>query len=89
MLPITNKSEKYVYWICEKSFLSLWSYLNPIRRDGKEVCDILVVSEPYVLIFSVEIEIKPSGDEIVGKQRWIKRAIKFMALKGEYLLMRM
>lgn len=77
MLPTINKSEKYVYWICEKSFLSLWSYLNPIRRGGKEVCDILVVSGPHILIFSVkEIKIKPSGDESIDKERWIKRAIK-------------
>ena len=72
-----NKSEQYVSTICKKSFLSLWSYRNPLGKNSKELCDILVVSEPDIIIFSVkEIDISHSGDEQVDGIRWVKRAIK-------------
>ena len=35
-------SEQFVYEICQKSFLSLWSYVNPRGREpAKELCDVL------------------------------------------------
>ena len=43
--------------LAERSFLNLWSYPSPHRnqmvgRDGKEICDLLVVCGDHVLIFS-------------------------------------
>jgi len=71
-----TKSEELVYQLCTKSFLSLWSYPNPTGKNGKELCDILVVCEPDVIIFSVkEIEYKDTGDK-VGWDRWRKKAIE-------------
>jgi hypothetical protein len=50
-----NKAELLVYRLCRKSFLSLWSYMNPRRKpSGKELCDVIVVCEPDVLIVSVK-----------------------------------
>jgi hypothetical protein len=44
-----NDSEQFVYDICSKSFLSLWSYINPQgKTPGKELCDVLVVCNPHV-----------------------------------------
>jgi hypothetical protein len=73
-----NKAEELVNKLCTKSFLSLWSYPNPQGKDsGKELCDILVVCEPDVIIFSVkEIGLTNSGDVSVDWKRWLKRAIE-------------
>jgi hypothetical protein len=73
-----NETEKLVFNLCTKSFLSLWSYANPQgKTPGKELCDILVVCEPDVIIFSVkEVAFAEDGDEQVNQQRWSKRAIE-------------
>lgn len=71
-----TKSEELVYRLCTKSFLSMWSYPNPKGKKGKELCDILVVCDPDVIIFSVkEVEFKDTGDQI-GWERWRKKAIE-------------
>lgn len=77
MQDTVNSSEEFVYRVCKKSFLSLWSYANPQGKDPrKELCDILVVCEPDIIIVSVkEIKITGSGDAEVELNRWIKRAI--------------
>jgi hypothetical protein len=71
-----NETEELVYSLCRNSFLSLWSYANPRGKAGKELCDILVVCEPDVIIFSVkEIAFSEAGDTAVNQKRWSKRAI--------------
>ena len=52
-------SERYLKNLCDHTFLSLWSYPNAYRDqkgsskgDGKELCDLLVVFENHVIIFS-------------------------------------
>ena len=72
-----NLSEELVYNLCKKSFLSLWSYANPKGKDGKELCDVLVVCDPDIIIISVkEIELKCSGDVSTDWKRWQNRAIE-------------
>src|SRR2546421_7426193 len=73
-----NETEKLVFNLCTKSFLSLWSYANPQgKTPGKELCDIFVVCEPDIIIFSVkEVAFAEEGDEQVNQQRWFKRAIE-------------
>lgn len=76
MNELFNESEQLVYDICKGSFLSLWSYPNPLGKDGKELCDTLVVCEPEIIIFSVkDIGLTDSGDLSVDWTRWRKRAI--------------
>jgi hypothetical protein len=71
-----NRSEEYVYHLCNRSFLSLWSYPSPRGKDAKELCDILVVCEPDVIIFSVkEISFKYKGNLPQDIARWKKEAI--------------
>ncbi|MDN2597391.1 hypothetical protein OB908_01835 [Klebsiella pneumoniae] len=79
-----NDSEKYLSKLCEKTFLSLWSYPNvytdegkkTASGDGKELCDLLVVFENHVIIFSdKDISFKDSGDLKVDWGRWVKRAV--------------
>jgi hypothetical protein len=71
-----TRSEELVYRLCTKSFLSMWSYPNPRGKRGKELCDILVVCEPDIIVFSVkEVAFKDTGDK-VGWVRWRKKAIE-------------
>ena len=53
-------AERYLKKLCDRSFLSLWSYSGVYRDqgkvgkagDGKEICDLLVVFQNHILIFS-------------------------------------
>ncbi len=71
-------SEEMVSTICKASFLPFWTYPNPFRRDNKkELTDVLIVCDPYVIIISVkEINITPCEDREVESNRWYKRAIE-------------
>jgi len=72
-----NPAEQLVFELSRKSFLSLWSYVNPRRQGGgKELCDILVVCPPDVIIISVK-DICLAGPQISGVEfeRWRRRAI--------------
>jgi hypothetical protein len=70
-------SEELVFRLCRRSFLSLWSYANPLKSQGKELCDALVVCAPDVIIFSVkEVRPRASGDVETDWARWTRRAIE-------------
>jgi hypothetical protein len=78
-----NKSEEYLAKLCDKNFLSLWSYPNvyrdqgPKENPGKELCDLLVVFGNEILIFSDKFcEYPTSNDASLNWQRWFKRAVK-------------
>jgi len=72
-----NKAEEFVFNVCKNTFLSLWSIANPLGKDSKELCDILVVCEPHIIIFSVkEIKVSDSGDVTTDWKRWNRRAIE-------------
>src|SRR5438876_9572344 len=51
---------RYLKQLCDQSFLSLWSYPGVYRDqgrpgvfgDGKAVCDLLVVFQRHVMLFS-------------------------------------
>jgi hypothetical protein len=81
----TTPSERYLKSLCEKSFLSLWSYPNVYRDqgqqkgkgDGKEVCDLLVVFDNNVIIFSDKsCTFYDTGDLKIDWQRWYRRSIE-------------
>lgn len=82
----TNASERYLAQLAERTFLSLWSYPGIYRNqqwsgghggDGKEVCDLLVVFENRVIIFSdKDIKYQPHSDPKIAWRRWYKKAIK-------------
>lgn len=78
MAEAVNDSEQFVYDICSKSFLSLWSYINPQgKTPGKELCDVLVVCNPHVIVISVkDIQLKNTDDPSVDWKRWQRKAIE-------------
>ncbi len=62
---------------CERSFLKLWSYPNPQKDDGHELCDLLAVFGDYVFIFFDRENQLPEGpdkDPQVLWDRW-KRSV--------------
>jgi hypothetical protein len=77
-------AERYLSRLCRKSFLSLWSYPGVFRDqgrtrgrgDGKELCDLLVVFEHHIFIFSdKDCRFKDTGDLKQDWNRWFKKAI--------------
>lgn len=77
-------SERYLNDLCQQSFLSLWSYpgifSDKNKRgtgDGQEICDMLVVFDEHVLIFSDKsCQFPETGDLELDWKRWYRRAIK-------------
>lgn len=79
-----TSAERYLQKLCENAFLRLWSYPGVYRDqgkadsqgDGKEVCDLLVVFENHVIIFSDKSCVFPdTGDVERDWARWYRRAI--------------
>ena len=79
-----NDAERYLQTLCERSFLRLWSYPGVFRdqsnggksKGGKEVCDLLVVFENHILIFSDKnINFPNTGDLDLDWSRWVRRAV--------------
>lgn len=77
-------SDKFLKQLCDRSFLSLWSYPGVFRNqgrakakgDGKEVSDLLVVFENHVIIFSdKKIQFDEASDIEVGWGRWFRKAV--------------
>ncbi|SRR5216683_3811485 len=76
LLPV-NRSETFVLQVCERSFLSMWCYNNPLHKKGTELCDLLVVCDPHEIIISVkESELNVEKDSSVAHTRWKKKAIE-------------
>ena len=88
-----TESEAYLSYLCENTFLSLWSYPNLFRDqgrtnssrlegkgDGKELCDLLVVFGDHVIIFSdKQCAFTDSKNIQVDWSRWYKRAVRAAA----------
>ncbi len=56
--------------------MALWSYANPRGKNGKELCDVLAVCDPDVVIFSVkDLAVGQSANVQIDWERWHRRAI--------------
>jgi len=72
-----TKSEKWAYNLCRDSFFSLFSFVNPIGKKEKELCDVIVICGKDIVLISVkEININLTGNYDVDYNRWNKRAIE-------------
>lgn len=80
-------AERTLKKVCDKTFLSLWSHAGIYRDqgksgsgDGKEVCDLLVVFENHIIIFSdKDCEFPRTANPILDWSRWFRRAIEASA----------
>ena len=71
-------TEKLLAEFCEKSFLKLWSYPNPYKDDGHELCDLLAVFGNTVFIFfdrENELPDTAEKDPQVLWDRWKRNVI--------------
>ena len=48
-----TRTERLLAQFCDRSFLRLWSYPNPFKKDRAELCDLLAVFENHVFIFLI------------------------------------
>jgi hypothetical protein len=71
-----NETEQFVLDLCRRSVLAPWCYNNPRGKDGDELCDVLVVCDPHVIVVSVKaIEKKDREPTVVDFNRWQRKAI--------------
>ncbi len=71
-------TECFLAELCEKSFLNLWSYPNPVKQDGKELCDLIVIFDNQILLFfdRESHRLKNANNNIdVQWKRWRKEVI--------------
>ena len=76
-------AERYLKKLCDKTFLSLWSHAGIFRDqgksgpgDGKELCDLLVVFDNHVIIFSdKDCRFPNKGNLALDWSRWFRRAV--------------
>ena len=72
-------AERYLKKLCERSFLSMWSYVGVFndKGTGQEVCDLLVVFDNHIIIFSDKDCEFPNIEDIdLAWKRWYKKAVK-------------
>ena len=72
-------TERLLSRLCENTFLDLFSYLNPVREDGKELCDLIAVFDDHVFIFFDRESRKMDNaakDISVRWKRWEKEVIE-------------
>jgi hypothetical protein len=65
-----TETERMLADFCEKSFLKLWSYPNPFKDDGHELCDLLAVFDSHVFIFFDRHNDLPEGPDKDPKVVW-------------------
>lgn len=80
-----SSSEKYLRNKCEKTFLSLWSYPNLYTQEkkGKELCDVLVLFEDHICIFSDKYcAFQDDKLDNIAWNRWFRHAIAAKQIIG-------
>lgn len=69
-------SEQYLVGLCQRSFLSLWSFPNLYYERSKELCDLLVVCGNDVIIFSDKnCQFPNTGDLMLDWSRWFRNTV--------------
>lgn len=75
-----TSAERYLKRLCDRTFLSLWSYSGVQVRDADgladELADLLVVFENDIIIFSdKEVAFKSTQNLPLDWSRWFRRAV--------------
>jgi hypothetical protein len=65
-----TETERLLAVFCERSFLKLWSYPNPFKDDGHELCDLLAVFGDYVFIFFDRENLLPKVPDADPQTLW-------------------
>ena len=72
-----TQTEKFLADLCERTFLKLWSYPNPFKAPGRELCDLIAVFEDRIFLFFDRHSAFERNDQHVMQswERWKKEAI--------------
>ena len=71
-------TEAWLSNLCERTFLKLWSWPNPCKPDGKELCDLIAVFDNHVFVFfdrESQVLENTKKDIEVTWARWKKEVI--------------
>ena len=74
----TTTTEELLSNFCERTFMKLWSWSNPYKKDNHELCDLLAVFDQHVYIFfdRESKTIQDTGKDInITWPRWKKEVI--------------
>lgn len=71
----SKDGEKEVAELCEKSFLKLWSYSNPYKQPGKELCDNLIIFDKTIIIISEKTKTPFEYDYSLNKDEDLTKPI--------------
>ncbi len=71
-----NESEERLANLSRRTFLSMWSYQNPFYKEGKELCDVLIVFGQDVIVISDKvISYAEHKDSATAWSRWYRKAV--------------
>lgn len=71
-----NASENRLARLCDRTFLTMWSFSNPYKRPGQELCDLLVVFGNDIVLFSDKsCAFRETGDLQLAWSRWCRNAV--------------
>ena len=71
-----NESEARLAELSRRTFMSMWSYQNPFYKEGKELCDVLVVFGQDVIIISDKVIVYAEDkDSTIAWSRWYRKAV--------------
>ena len=73
-----TRTEQFLSKLCENTFLKLWSYPNPFKEPGKELCDLIAVFENHMFLFFDREPKTFENDPVdigLAWERWKKEAI--------------
>jgi hypothetical protein len=69
-------AERYLYNLCKRTFLSLWSYPGLYAEPGKELCDVLIVFGDHIIVFSdKDCKFPETSNLQQDWNRWFNKAI--------------
>ena len=83
-MPITKATgftdtERLLADLCDRTFLRLWSFPNPFKDDGHELCDLIAVFDQHVFVFfdrEAKHFDKTGNEPQVMWERWKRDAIE-------------
>lgn len=73
-----TETERMLADFCERSFLKLWTYPNPFKDDGHELCDVIACFGNHIFVFfdrESHLPAVPDKDPAVLWDRWKRTAI--------------
>lgn len=76
-----NESEARLADLSRRTFMSMWSYQNPYYKEGKELCDVLIVFGQDVIVISDKVisyavHQDSATSAATAWLRWYRRAVE-------------